>query len=385
MFILWGAKGNNGKTTLLELLAEVLQDYAAKVRADTLMVKRGDGGIPNDLARLKGARFVFSSEGEENKRLAEALIKEITGGDTITARFMRAEWFDFKPEFKLFFATNHRPVIRGTDNAIWKRLHLIPFTERFVEEPAGPDEHPIDKDLPAKLRAELPGFLARMVKGCLEWQQKGLCPPKKVQAATAEYRNDMDIMADWIAECCVVHTNAKAAPMALYESYSKWCAAAGETPLKLKSFSLRMQERGFVADRTNRQRFYKGIGLLAGDGSAPVTGGDGFSGISAYKAHMQNYTETPVTTRHSSQPVTPEGAKAEGEPTGTQASVDDEIDTCACGRPADRYTPVGEPICSECVEAASARQEEFPPLSDDDFIIAGGEEEPACGESEVVL
>src|SRR5690606_11868960 len=132
----------------LELLAEVLSDYSAKIRADTLMVKRGDS-IPNDIAALKGARFVFSSEGEENKRLAEALIKEITGGDTISARFMRAEWFAFKPEFKLFFATNHKPVIRGTDNAIWKRLHLIPFEERFVQDP-GPGEHPIDKDLPAK-------------------------------------------------------------------------------------------------------------------------------------------------------------------------------------------------------------------------------------------
>ena len=179
MFILWGPKGNNGKTTLLELLADVLSDYSAKIRADTLMIKRGDS-IPNDIARLKGARFVFSSEGEENRRLAEALVKEITGGDTISARFMRAEWFDFKPEFKLFFATNHRPVIRGTDNAIWKRLHLIPFEERFVEDPE-PGEHPIDKDLPAKFRAELPGFLARMVRGCMEWQKHGPKPPKKVQ------------------------------------------------------------------------------------------------------------------------------------------------------------------------------------------------------------
>jgi P4 family phage/plasmid primase-like protien len=390
MFILWGAKGNNGKTTLLELLADVLCDYSAKVRADTLMIKRGDS-IPNDIAALKGARFVFSSEGEENRRLAEALVKEITGGDTIAARFMRAEWFYFKPEFKLFFATNHKPVIRGTDNAIWKRLHLIPFEERFVEEPEA-GEHPIDKDLPAKLRAELPGFLARMVKGCLEWQEKGLCPPVKVQAATKEYRAEMDVLADWIAECCVVHTNAKAAPTPLYESYSKWCVTAGETPMNRRSFSDRLRERGFAADRTGRQRFYKGIGLRAGEGVGPcdaMTDGDAISGISAYKNENRDYTENCVTSRHASPPAGAKGEPADHQapvdapgrqeeaasaapgdaPSDADAPVDEEIGTCACGRPADRFTATGEPICSACVEGASARQEEFPPLTDDDFIF----------------
>ena len=231
----------------------------------------------------------------------------ITGGDTISARFMRAEWFDFKPEFKLFFATNHRPVIRGTDNAIWKRLHLIPFEERFVEDP-GPGEHPIDKDLPAKLRAELSGFLARMVQGCLEWQKHGLKPPKKVQAATEEYRAEMDVLAEWIAECCVVTDRAKALSSALYASYKQWCEATGEIYVKQKTFSTRLQERGFERKRTMHGSLFLRIGLRADDGI--------------------------VTT----EPVD-----------------DEEIGTCACGRPADRYTPVGEPICSACVEAASAR------------------------------
>jgi putative DNA primase/helicase len=342
LFILWGAKGNNGKTTLLELLADVLCDYSAKVKADTLMVKHGEGGIPNDIARLKGARFVFASEGEENRRLAEALVKEITGGDTITARFMRGEWFDIRPEFKVFFATNHRPVIRGTDPAIWKRLHLIPFVERFVEEPA-PGEHPIDKDLPAKLRAELPGFLAKIVRGCLEWQRMGLCPPEKVQAATEAYRGEMDTMADWLAECCVVTPQAQATPSALYASYAEWCDAAGEHPCTMKAFSMRLQERGFVAERTKHQRLFKGIGLLArdsGDGFGVVTGGDGRSGISSMERDREDYTEIPVTTRHPAQPVTPDPVDALWAEAG--------IGACACGRPADRFTPTGEPICSEC-------------------------------------
>jgi len=268
---------------------------------------------------------------------------------------MRGEWFDFRPEFKVFFATNHRPVIRGTDLAIWQRIHLIPFTERFVEEP-GPGEHPIDKDLPAKLRAELPGFLAKIVRGCLEWQRVGgLCPPKKVQAATEAYRGEMDIMADWIAECCVVTPQAQATPSALYASYAQWCEAAGERPLTMKSFSLRLQERGFDAARTSRQRLFKGIGLLAsdsGDGLDPVTGSDGFSGISTYNVNIRDYAGSPVTTRHQVEPVTSNSVDA--------LWAEAEIGACACGRPGDRFTAIGAPICSECVEAASARQEEAP-------------------------
>jgi len=321
MFILWGAKGNNGKTTLLELLADVLCDYSAKVRADTLMVKRGDS-IPNDIAALKGARFVFSSEGEENRRLAEALVKEITGGDTISARFMRAEWFAFKPEFKLFFATNHRPTIRGTDDAIWKRLHLIPFEERFVEDP-GPGEHPIDKDLPAKLRAELPGFLARMVEGCLEWQKHGLKPPKKVQAATEEYRAEMDVLAEWIAECCVVTDKAKAMSSALYASYKQWCEATGETYVKQTPFSTRLQERGFERKRTMHGSLFLRIGLRADDGIV-------------------------TTDRQEEAPATDGKAGPDDAASERQDPVDDEIDNCACGRPADRYTATGQPFCNEC-------------------------------------
>ena len=131
MFISHGI-GANGKSTTHEVIAQILGDYAVRTPTESILVKR-EGRIPNDLAKLKGARFVYCSEVEEGKRLAESLIKDLTGNDTISARFMRAEWFNFQPSFKLWLATNHKPLIRGTDNAIWSRIRLIPFTVSIPE------------------------------------------------------------------------------------------------------------------------------------------------------------------------------------------------------------------------------------------------------------
>jgi P4 family phage/plasmid primase-like protien len=165
-FFLFGT-GANGKSTLLETIGALLGDYAETTRAETLMVKTYDGGIPNDIAALRAARLVSTSETEEGKRLAEALVKAITGGDTLSARFMRGEFFKFKPAFKLWLATNHKPTIRGTDPAIWDRIRLVPFEVRI------PDAEQ-DRELPAKLREELPGIMAWAVRGCLDWQRNGL-------------------------------------------------------------------------------------------------------------------------------------------------------------------------------------------------------------------
>src|SRR5206468_6004458 len=145
-------------------LARRLRDADAGADAPR---KAGDGGIPNDVARLVGARFVTASEADEGKRLAEAQIKDMTGGDTLVARFMRAEFFEFKPVFKLWLATNHKPVIKGTDEAVWDRIRLIPFTVRIPE--AQQDKHLIEK-----LKAEEPGIISWAVEGCLAWQRDGL-------------------------------------------------------------------------------------------------------------------------------------------------------------------------------------------------------------------
>ena len=247
--------GANGKTTLLELFTDLLGDYAMPTPIEGLMLKRGDS-IPNDIARLKGARFVSAVEVEEGKRLSESRVKQLTGGDRISARFMRAEWFDFRPSFKLWLAVNHRPVIRGTDNGIWRRIRLIPF-EVSIPEPEQ------DKRLPEKLRAEMSGILRWAVEGCLMWQREGLGNPEQVKAATASYRDEMDVLGDFLTGCCIRGEGLKVQSSALYEAYKKWCADNGEPQLGSKNFTRRMKERGERVGHGPRGSMFQGIGLLA--------------------------------------------------------------------------------------------------------------------------
>lgn len=250
--------GANGKTTYLEVIGSLLGDYAMRAPATTLLAKR-DTGIPNDIARLKGARFVWTSETEEGRRLAEALLKEVTGGDTLTARFMRGEWFDFRPEFKVWLATNHKPVIKGTDSAVWDRIRLVPFNVRIPEGER-------DKHLAAKLRAELPGILAWAVRGCLEWQRDGLGTPEEVRQATDSYRTEMDILGQFLAECCIRLPHVAVTVSSLYDAYVKWCKDTGEQhPMRKNELTLRIQERnlaGVEQRRNHSGRYWQGIGLV---------------------------------------------------------------------------------------------------------------------------
>jgi putative DNA primase/helicase len=250
--------GANGKTTYMEALGGLLGDYAMRVPATTLLAKR-DSGIPNDIARLKGARFVWTSETEEGRRLAEALVKEVTGGDTLTARFMRGEWFDFLPEFKVWLATNHKPIIRGTDHAVWDRIRLIPFSVRIPESER-------DKDLAAKLRAEYPGILAWAVRGCVEWQRDGLGTPDEVLRATDNYRAEMDVLGQFLAECCLRRADVSVTVAALYDAYVRWCKETGDPhPMRKNELTIRIQERnlaGVEQRRTHSGRCWMGLGLI---------------------------------------------------------------------------------------------------------------------------
>ncbi|PYR33175.1 MAG: hypothetical protein DMF90_21760, partial [Acidobacteria bacterium] len=264
LFILHGI-GANGKTTLQEVLRAACGDYAMRTPTETLLVKR-EGGIPNDVARLVGARFVTASEADDGKRMAEALVKDMTGGDTITARFMRAEFFEFRPQFKVWLATNHKPVIRGTDKGIWDRIRLVPFNVRI------PDAEQ-DKQLLAKLRDELPGILRWAIEGCLAWQREGLGAPQAVKAATEDYRQEMDVLGRFIEESCLVDSSATVKSSALYEAYKKWCEANREFAVTQKAFSLRLVERGFTKTHHETGWWWYGIGLLTGQ--ANLTGADG--------------------------------------------------------------------------------------------------------------
>jgi putative DNA primase/helicase len=258
MFIMYGS-GANGKSTALETIRALLGDYATRTPAETLLARR-DNAIPNDVAKLKGARFVSASETDEGRRLAEAQIKDLTGGDTISARFMRAEWFDFKPECKLWLSTNHKPVVRGTDRAIWDRLKLVPFDVRIPEEKQ-------DRKLLSKLKAELPGILAWAVRGCLEWQAEGLGVPDEVRNATGDYQSEMDVLAAFIADCCVLTPNAQASATSLYQSYKRWCDDNGEKWSNQRVFGSSLAERGFEKRRSGATGAYVWYGIGRAEGT----------------------------------------------------------------------------------------------------------------------
>ncbi len=259
MFLLYGT-GANGKSTFLETLRTMLgEDYARQIRPESLTdVNRGTGPT-EDLARLKGARMVSARETEEGKRLAEALIKELSGGDTVTVRYLYSESFEYKPEFKLFLGANHKPVIRGTDYAIWRRIKLIPFAVTIP-----PEER--DKQLYRKLEAELSGILNWALRGCAEWQRAGLGTAAAVDAATEAYRAESDALASFLTDCTLQGPQLQVQARPLYEAYTTWCKDSGEKPLNMTQFGRRLGELGFdkYTDRA-RHTFYVGLGLLAED------------------------------------------------------------------------------------------------------------------------
>lgn len=253
IFILYG-KGSNGKSTFLNIIGNLLQEYAQNTPSETFMQKRTDA-VSNDVARLKGARFVTAIEVDEGKRLAEGLIKSMTGGDKLTTRFLYGEFFDYLPQFKVFLACNHRPVIRDTTHSIWRRIKLLPFEATI-------SDHERDKHLYNKIiKSELPGILQWAVDGCLLWQKEGLAMPDTVTKATDEYRTEMDSFGAFMEEICVADSGAKVANKVLRASYDEWCNENGEYVLPQRAFSAKMLERGFTNSRggANGSRVWHGI------------------------------------------------------------------------------------------------------------------------------
>lgn len=266
-FILYGS-GRNGKGTFLNTLMKLFADYGAEIQAESLAAgKRQAGGASPDIAKLRGARLVSASESDEGRRLAEALVKRMTGGtDKLTGRFNYQDEVTFTPEFKLFLMTNHRPEIRGTDQGIWDRIHCIPFAVRFFDPAkgeSGPDNLRINKSLPDELEKELPGILAWAVEGCLKWQQGGLQVPERVRAATATYRAEQDTLAGFIEECCTVQAHARATKGEMYQAYVSWSKENGMDAMTKPKFSRQMKEREFGDMKTNNAHYWTGIGLAA--------------------------------------------------------------------------------------------------------------------------
>ena len=201
IIFLWGP-GSNGKSKFVKIFMALGGDYAQAAPSSLLMKKHSDA-IPNDVARLRGARIVVASESPEGGVLDEERIKMLSGDDRIAARFMRQEFFDFTPSHHLYLQTNHKPRIVGTDYAIWRRIKLIPFIVKFEDRDEVPETaHPRDTGLEDKLRAELPGILAWAIEGAREWFEKGLRDPEIVRVATRDYKREEDTLRDFIESCC---------------------------------------------------------------------------------------------------------------------------------------------------------------------------------------
>ncbi len=257
--------GRNGKGVFTNTVQHVFGDYALTVPAELLMAKQNPDH-PTGLSDLFGCRLAVAAETEQNRGLATALVKQLTGGDPIAARRMHKDFFRFLPTHKLLLSTNHRPVIKETKDAIWDRVHLIPWEVRFP-----PDKQ--DKELGEKLRAEASGILSWIVEGCLEWQRLGLAPPPRVVAATAQYREDMDQLGDFLTECCVLEAGARVARPTLRNAYELWARDIGlRFPLDPKGFAESLRERGCTELTSMREpgrpkpvRGWEGIRLRTDD------------------------------------------------------------------------------------------------------------------------
>ena len=258
-YFLYGM-GNNGKSTFLDTIADLLGGYASNAQPDTLMVQGKGGGFGgganSDIARLKSARFVTCEEPTEGVRLNEGLLKQLTGGSKVTCRFLYGDEFEYTPEFKIWIATNHKPAIRGTDFGIWRRIKLIPFEVNIPKEK-------VDKNLKYKLRQEFPQILAWAVEGCIKWQKEGIADPECVIQATKDYKQEMDLVAGFIEQCVIIDydTNDRVMASDLFSLYSKWAKANNEYEMSSKKFFTEIVKKIPDKGRSGKGIFYSKIKL----------------------------------------------------------------------------------------------------------------------------
>jgi len=254
LFFLYG-RGSNGKSTFLAALMHVMGEYAMRLSPGLLFTTRRNAH-PAGFAELKGNRLAVIPELEFGRRLSEVAVKELTGVDPLTARCTRRDILKFDPTHKLFICGNHLPVIRGNEQASWERIVMIPFAATIPKEQQ-------DKELPARLREEAPGILNWLVEGCLEWQKTGLAEPAAVNEAARLYRSDIDILGDFIEECCMLGPDLQATSADLIRAYNTWRRKNHEPPVSARLLGPQLKEKGFLQKRVGveRVRTWPGIGL----------------------------------------------------------------------------------------------------------------------------
>lgn len=250
-FFLYGT-GRNGKSTFIDVIRDVFGDYAANIQPETIMVRNSQSSaINSDIARLKGARLVTSVEPNEGVRINEGLLKQLTGDDTVTARKLYSEEFEFKPEFKLWMATNHKPIIRGTDTGIWRRIHMIPFNVQIPEDK-------VDKNLTHKLKAEMTAIFKWCIDGCILWQREGLKMPSAVLQSVREYKREMDVISAFIEDRCVLEGSVQAST--LYAAYASWAGDNNEYCMSNTKFSTELAKR-FEKVKGRNFNYFNGISI----------------------------------------------------------------------------------------------------------------------------
>jgi putative DNA primase/helicase len=252
MFFLHGT-GANGKSVFINTLVGIWGDYAVTAPMETFVESSTDRH-PTELAHLRGARLVVAHETARGRRWAESKIKALTGGERITARFMRGDFFEYTPQFKLVVVGNHKPGLASVDEAIRRRLHLIPFTVTIPE--AERDPH-----LAEKLRPEWAGILQWAIDGCLEWERRGLAPPAVVLDATDSYLADEDTFARWVEECCLTGRHRWGNGNLLWSSWKAWSERNNERTGTRKAFAQAMITHGFTAAKSQDIRGYDGVDL----------------------------------------------------------------------------------------------------------------------------
>jgi putative DNA primase/helicase len=265
--IFHGPQGRNGKGTLLEVIKYVLGELAYKTRAETLLESRHSlqrGSADADTLAFKGKRIIWTSETSDTRKLNAARIKELNGGDTLNARAVYGrDPVEFAPTHLLILLTNERPQATASDAALWARILLIPFNVRFIDEPKGQNERKADHDLLNRLKAEAPGIMAWLVRGCLLWQREGLAPPEIVKAATREYQKEEDLIERFLNDRCIVGATYEIQASILYKVYHGWAEENGLKPMTGIKFGKEMQNR--FDSYQKRHVFYTGLSLLGNE------------------------------------------------------------------------------------------------------------------------
>ena len=257
MFFLYG-NGSNGKSVFVDTIAYMLGEYAASCQPETVMMRDRNNTARGDLARLKGARMVVTSEPNDGCRLDEGIVKQMTGGteNKLTARFLYGREFEFSPEFKIVMSTNYKPVIKGTDNGIWRRVRLIPFTAEFTKENRDPQ-------LTEKLRRELPGILNWAIAGAVGWCKEGLPPCAIIDEAGQEYRSEMDRVQQFLDDCTERSDSGSTQASTLYKCYRAWCSEQGDRfPISSNKFCSELKRR-YKSRKTSAFNEYLGICINA--------------------------------------------------------------------------------------------------------------------------